>query len=281
MTENIKKINNPLTIIAIFAALAEINATIAIGLIDKDLHYIFIWFVILFPTILVLLFFLTLNFNTKVMYSPSDYKDDKNFMDSLFRNKNYFSNDNTANFKLESIERNISELIDEKFKKISKENDKNPELLKTINSIKEQLKKETDNTIESAINQNIVSSDLKAILLRYFELPAFYLLINAIVKTNAKTTKKLSEFEERYSLPDGWQDGGLHRLLKDEIIIGDTDKFQINKDFSSELKSWVSKNGLKLRMLQRAFKEQYESESEEEEKKFEMRIKNLASKLKF
>lgn len=78
MTEKMKKVNNPLTIIAIFAMLAEVNATIVVGLIDKDLHSIFIWFIIGFPVLLVILFFITLNFNTKVMYSPSDFKDDKN-----------------------------------------------------------------------------------------------------------------------------------------------------------------------------------------------------------
>lgn len=79
MTEKIKSISNPLTIIAVFAALAEINATVSIGLVDKTLQATFIWFVILFPTLLIILFFVTLNFNTKVIYAPSDYKDDNSF----------------------------------------------------------------------------------------------------------------------------------------------------------------------------------------------------------
>lgn len=79
MTEKTKFISNPLTIIAIFAALAEVNATVSIGLVDKDLQGTFIWFIIVFPTLLVLLFFITLNFNTKVIYAPSDYKDDNSF----------------------------------------------------------------------------------------------------------------------------------------------------------------------------------------------------------
>ncbi len=83
MTEKIKSISNPLTIIAIFAALAEINATVSIGLVDKELQATFIWFVILLPTLLITLFFLTLNFNTKVIYAPSDYKDDTSFYKML------------------------------------------------------------------------------------------------------------------------------------------------------------------------------------------------------
>jgi hypothetical protein len=47
-----------LTIIAVFAALAEINATISIGFVEKELQVIFIWFVVGFQTLLILLFLL-------------------------------------------------------------------------------------------------------------------------------------------------------------------------------------------------------------------------------
>jgi hypothetical protein len=83
MVENLKKINNPLTIIAIFAALAEINATIALSFIAPTLQPVFIWFVIGFPTLLVLLFFITWNFNPKVMYAPTDFKHEENFLTTL------------------------------------------------------------------------------------------------------------------------------------------------------------------------------------------------------
>ncbi len=83
MVESLKKVNNPLTIIAIFAALAEISATIAIKFIMPALQPVFIWFVIGFPTLLVLLFFLTLNFNPRVMYAPTDFRDEGNFLITL------------------------------------------------------------------------------------------------------------------------------------------------------------------------------------------------------
>lgn len=80
MIENIKTIRNPLTIIAIFAALSEIAGVTAIGLLSEELQKIFIWFVMIFPSLLVFLFFVTLNFNSKVLYAPSDYKDESNFI---------------------------------------------------------------------------------------------------------------------------------------------------------------------------------------------------------
>jgi len=83
MSTDFKKISNPLTIIAIFAGLAEINATVVIGLLPADLQEIFIWFIILFPTILVVVFFYTLNFNPKVLYAPSDFTNEENFLKTM------------------------------------------------------------------------------------------------------------------------------------------------------------------------------------------------------
>lgn len=86
MTDKIKGVSNPLTIIAIFAALAEVLGTVSLGLIDVSLQPIFIWFIILFPTLLIILFFLTLNFNTKSIYAPGDFKNEDIFK-SLFMNE--------------------------------------------------------------------------------------------------------------------------------------------------------------------------------------------------
>jgi hypothetical protein len=83
MIESIKKVSNPLTIIAIFAALAEVNGTVAIGLVNSNLQPTFIWFIICFPTLLIILFFLTLNFNPKVIYAPSDFRDEINFVKTI------------------------------------------------------------------------------------------------------------------------------------------------------------------------------------------------------
>ena len=51
MTEKINHVKNPLTIIAIFAGIAEVSGTIITPFIDKELQGIFIYFLIGFPTI--------------------------------------------------------------------------------------------------------------------------------------------------------------------------------------------------------------------------------------
>ncbi len=108
MIEKIKPISNPLTVISIFAALAEINATVSIGLVSKELQPVFIWFIILFPTLLVLLFFWTLNFNTEVIYAPSDYKDDSSFHRALFGEEK--EPDKEINNDREIIKKTLKEL---------------------------------------------------------------------------------------------------------------------------------------------------------------------------
>ncbi|WP_206733590.1 hypothetical protein [Flavobacterium sp. YO12] len=80
MTEKVGLIKNPLTIIAIFAGIAEVSGTLVLPFIHENNQELFIYFLISFPTALVVLFFLTLNFNNKVLYAPSDYQDETNYI---------------------------------------------------------------------------------------------------------------------------------------------------------------------------------------------------------
>jgi len=66
---------NPISIIAMFAALCEASATTVLPHLDEENRQIYIWFLIAFPSALVVLFFLTLNFNSRVLYPPVDPAD--------------------------------------------------------------------------------------------------------------------------------------------------------------------------------------------------------------
>ncbi|WP_216597560.1 hypothetical protein [Pseudomonas coronafaciens] len=83
MKEHTSHIKNPLTVISRFAAVAEICGSVVLPLIEPDNQSMYIWFLILFPTFIVTLFFATLNFNHKTLYVPSDYKNEDHFI-SLF-----------------------------------------------------------------------------------------------------------------------------------------------------------------------------------------------------
>jgi hypothetical protein len=83
LVEKIGHIKNPLTVIAMFAAIAEISGTTVLPFIEPENQSIYIWFLMLFPLFLVGVFFITLNFNHKVLYAPSDYKNEDNFLKSF------------------------------------------------------------------------------------------------------------------------------------------------------------------------------------------------------
>lgn len=80
MLEKFRKVTNPLTIIAIFAGITEIMCTFALAAVSEKNEIWIIIFLVSFPPVLVVMFFLTLNFNHKVLYAPSDYANEANFM---------------------------------------------------------------------------------------------------------------------------------------------------------------------------------------------------------
>ncbi len=51
MVEKITHVKNPLTVIAMFAGIAEISGTIVLPFIDVANQAIYIWFLMLFPVI--------------------------------------------------------------------------------------------------------------------------------------------------------------------------------------------------------------------------------------
>lgn len=75
-----EKIANPLTIVAAFCSISEIAAVSVMPKLSEPLQAIFIWFVMGFPFALLIFFFITWNLNAKVLYSPSDFKDENNFI---------------------------------------------------------------------------------------------------------------------------------------------------------------------------------------------------------
>lgn len=80
MTEKIGLIKNPLTVIAIFAGIAEVSGTLVLPFISPTNQITFIYFLIIFPSLLVILFFGTLNFNNKALYAPSDFSNEENYI---------------------------------------------------------------------------------------------------------------------------------------------------------------------------------------------------------
>lgn len=85
MLERIGHIKNPLTVIAMFAAIAEVSGAGVLPFITSQNQAVYVWFLMMFPVLLVILFFITLNFNHKALYAPSDWKDESNFFRKFTR----------------------------------------------------------------------------------------------------------------------------------------------------------------------------------------------------
>jgi hypothetical protein len=74
---------NPLGVIALFTAMVEASALASLPFLDETSQTIYIWFLVGFPTFLAILFFATLNFNRRALYSPSDFESSAYFLESL------------------------------------------------------------------------------------------------------------------------------------------------------------------------------------------------------
>ena len=64
------KVSNPLTIIAIFAGVAESFATGALVLLPIETQQSFVYFVMFFPLVIVVTFFCILVKKPQVLYAP-------------------------------------------------------------------------------------------------------------------------------------------------------------------------------------------------------------------
>ena len=136
------RISNPLTIIAIFAVITEVAGTVVLPFVTDSLQSVFIWYVMGFPVVLVLLFFITLNFNNKALYAPSDFDNEQNFMDLQ-----------------NSIMKAIS--LNEVGEKIQQVKENNPEISEKLEPIENSFQK----AIEQPPNEPEIIKNIKIILL--------------------------------------------------------------------------------------------------------------------
>lgn len=103
MIEKVGHIKNPLTVISVFAGIAEISGTAVLPFIDIQNQATYIWFLMLFPPFLVGIFFATLNWNHKALYAPSDYQNEDNFINPLGKS--------TSQERVLKLEEEVNEVV--------------------------------------------------------------------------------------------------------------------------------------------------------------------------
>jgi tetratricopeptide (TPR) repeat protein len=81
-------VRNPLSVIAMFVLLVEAIATFTlIEISDKPISLPLVWFVVLFPTLIAILFFCTIWWRHQHLYSPMEFRSDEAFLTAMDRLK--------------------------------------------------------------------------------------------------------------------------------------------------------------------------------------------------
>jgi phosphate/sulfate permease len=117
---------NPLSIIALFISLIYGFACLVLGssntVLDKQQKWPIVWFIVIFPLIVLIAFLYLVVRHHKKLYGPRDYKEDASFLKSLdiedqkkrLKQEVELSDENDFNQDLESSSRDTEELQDEK-----------------------------------------------------------------------------------------------------------------------------------------------------------------------
>lgn len=81
-------VRNPLSVIAMFVLLVEAIATVTLVQVsDLPIANPLVWFVVLFPTLIAVLFFCTIWWRHQFLYSPMEYRSDESFLTAMNRLK--------------------------------------------------------------------------------------------------------------------------------------------------------------------------------------------------
>lgn len=111
---------NPLGIIALFIVLVYGFASLVVGassLLQADERFPIIWFLVLFPCIVLGIFAWLVSQHHEKLYAPSDYKNESNFLESLNPSLKYLSFANPDGEKADGLKKPIltnskGELVD-------------------------------------------------------------------------------------------------------------------------------------------------------------------------
>lgn len=76
-----KKVSNPLSVIVVFCTLVETLGSFVLLKLPVQFQNAFMWFLMVLTIIIIALFFVTWNFNSKVLYAPSDFKEDSSYLE--------------------------------------------------------------------------------------------------------------------------------------------------------------------------------------------------------
>ncbi len=113
-------VRNPLTVIAIFAGISEVAMTVTLTCLPESSQKLFIWFVMLFPVLLVAAFFYVLYKKPASLFSPSDYKEDETYLSSIADEKSLQEFDRRLQ-RVEEVNQTLQTYLENVVKEVSPE----------------------------------------------------------------------------------------------------------------------------------------------------------------
>lgn len=125
-----EQIKNPLVLIAVFASLSEIAMTVTLLRLPESIQLVFVWFVMVFPIILVGGFFFVLYRKPAALFSPADYEQDEMYLNSIGSNNN-----SELKKKIELIEASLQ--VVQQFIEASSNNGSKPKLTEFSTKLKQ------------------------------------------------------------------------------------------------------------------------------------------------
>ncbi|MDZ7643325.1 MAG: hypothetical protein U5K76_03225 [Woeseiaceae bacterium] len=122
----------------------------------------------LFPVFLATLFFELLSLNPQVLYAPSDFQNEENFLDRLHSKSNLEASFDRLNRDLESATEKLVETVSNRFGREARQNARG--IRQAIQQQIEELKssvKQTEESANAVSLQALPASDLQQNLLMY------------------------------------------------------------------------------------------------------------------
>lgn len=200
-------IKNPLTIIAIFAGIVEIGSNTVLPFLTDENQSTYIWFLMIFPILLVLIFFYILYNKHEVLYAPSDYTDDKVFQDIL-------------NNRRKSTSLEINKKLKEELKDLDEQSKKQNKSITTLAKAPQEEPTKKPTSIDESDNNKLNIERFRNTFLKNRN-SRFYTIIESYL-LNMYKIKSNKEVESDITL----EDKNGNRLITDGVII-ENDKLNI------------------------------------------------------
>lgn len=100
----------------------------------------------------------------------------------------------------------------------------------------------------------VVSNALYRKLSKYRDLPAFYVLLDSIVRRSLTSLDSVQEIQLKEVIPLGFE-SGIRKLIEEDILVGEIESFTVNSEFLDELELFFDINKETIKDLRRSYSE--------------------------